>query len=115
MTFCVGINEEGFFRGYVQTHFEKFYSSKQAILIQSILFGVWHFVWDLHPFAPIHMTFYVGSTFLIGLVFGYFYSKTKNLVPLVFAHGLFNSIPQGVVENRLALEAWRWFRCQIKS
>jgi len=107
MTLCVGISEEGLFRGYMQTHLEKSYSSKQAILIQAILFGVWHFVWDLYPFNPVHMIFYVGGTFLVGLLFGYFYSKTRNLAPLVFAHGLFDSIPAGIVENQSALDAFQ--------
>lgn len=100
MTLCVGISEEGLFRGYIQTHLEKLYTSNRAILIQAILFGVWHFVWDLYPFNFTHMIFYVGYTFLVGLLFGYFYSKTRNLVPLVFAHGLVNSVPQGIVESQ---------------
>lgn len=100
MTLCVGISEEGLFRGYIQTHLEKFYTSNRAILIQAVLFGVWHFVWDLYPFNFTHMIFYVGYTFLVGLLFGYFYSKTRNLVPLVFAHGLVNSVPQGIVESQ---------------
>lgn len=102
MTLCVGISEEGLFRGYIQTQLQKFYTSKQAILFQAILFGVWHFVWDLYPFDLVHMIFYVGSTFLVGLLFGYFYSKTGNLAPLVFAHGLFDSVPAGIVENQSA-------------
>ena len=106
MTLCVGISEEGLFRGYMQTHLEKFYTSKQSIFIQAILFGVWHFVWGLNPFDPVYMFSYVGFTFLIGLLFGYFYSKTRNLTPLVFAHGLFNSVPQGIVENQLAFAAF---------
>ena len=107
MTLCVGISEEGLFRGYMQTHLERFYSSKQAILIQAILFGVWHFVWGLNPFDPVYMLSYVGITFLIGLLFGYFYSKTRNLAPLVFAHGLFDSVPAGIVENQSALDAFQ--------
>jgi membrane protease YdiL (CAAX protease family) len=107
MTLCVGVSEEGLFRGYMQTHLEKFYTSKQAILIQAILFGVWHFVWDLYPFNLVHMIFYVGGTFLVGLLFGYFYSKTRNLAPLVFAHGLFDSVPQAIVENQSALDAFQ--------
>lgn len=104
MTLSVGVSEEGLFRGYIQTHLEKFYTSKQAILIQAILFGVWHFVWGLNPFNPVYMFSYLGSTFLIGLLFGYLYSKTRNLAPLVFAHGLFDSVPQGIVENQSALD-----------
>ena len=107
MTLCVGVSEEGLFRGYMQTHLEKFYTSKQAILIQAILFGVWHFVWGLNPFDPVYMLSYVGFTFLTGLLFGYFYSKTRNLTPLVFAHGLFNSVPAGIVENQSAFNAFQ--------
>lgn len=107
MTLCVGISEEGLFRGYMQTHLEKFYTSNQAILIQAILFGIWHFVWGLNPFDPVYMLSYVGFTFLVGLLFGYFYSKTRNLAPLVFAHGLFDSVPAGIVENQSALDAFQ--------
>ena len=107
MTLCVGISEEGLFRGYMQTHLEKFCTSKQAILIQAILFGVWHFVWGLNPFDPVYMLSYVGFTFLVGLLFGYFYSKTRNLAPLVFAHGLFNSVPAGIVENQSTFDAFQ--------
>lgn len=105
MTLCVGISEEGLFRGYMQTHLEKFYTVRRAIIIQAILFGVWHFVWNLSPFDLFGMLQYVGITFLIGLLFGYFYSKTRNLAPLVFAHGLFDSVPQGIVENKSAFNA----------
>lgn len=104
-TLCVGISEEGFFRGYMQTHLEKFYTSKKAIFVQAILFGVWHFVWNLSPFDPLGMAMYVADTFFYGLLYGYFYSKARNLVPLVFAHGLSNSVTQGIITNEAALDA----------
>jgi membrane protease YdiL (CAAX protease family) len=115
MTFCVGISEEGLFRGYMQTHLEKFYTSKQAILIQAILFGIWHFVWGLNPFDPVYMLSYVGFTFLVGLLFGYFYSKTRNLAPLVFAHGLFDSVPAGIVENQSAFDVFQTFSLSFQG
>jgi membrane protease YdiL (CAAX protease family) len=42
---CVGISEEGLFRGYTQTHLEQFYSKRKANLLQALLFGLWHIVW----------------------------------------------------------------------
>lgn len=102
MTFCVGIGEEGLFRGYIQTRLQKSFSTKQAIIFQAVLFGVWHFVWNLYPFSPIGMAQYVATTFLIGLVFGYFYSKTGNLVPLIFAHGLWDSVTLSIVQSEAA-------------
>jgi membrane protease YdiL (CAAX protease family) len=105
MTLCVGISEEGLFRGYMQTHLEKLFTSRKAIVIQALLFGVWHFVWNLSPFDLFAMAQYVGYTFFAGLLFGYFYSKTKNLIPVVFAHGLLDSLPQGIAENKSAFDA----------
>jgi len=99
MTLCVGISEEGLFRGYMQTHFQKLYSPATAILIQAVFFGVWHFVWNLNPFDPFGMAMYVATTFFIGLIFGYFYSKARNLVPLILTHGLWNSVLSGVSES----------------
>jgi len=102
MTLCVGISEEGLFRGYMQTHLEKLYTPGTAILIQAILFGVWHFIWNLSPFDPFAMAQYVATTFFIGLLFGYFYNKTRSLTPLIFAHGLWNSVTQGIIEDSTA-------------
>jgi membrane protease YdiL (CAAX protease family) len=102
-TLLVGISEEGLFRGYVQTHLEKFYACK-AVFIQAILFGFWHFVWNLSPFNPFGMAQYIATTFFIGLLFGYFYNKAKNLVSLVLTHGLWNSFQMGIVENKTALD-----------
>jgi len=97
MTFCVGISEEGLFRGYIQTHLERAYTTGQAILLQAIMFGFWHFVWDLSPFNLFGMIQYIATTFLFGLLFGYFYSKIRNLTPLALAHGLWNSVPSLLV------------------
>jgi membrane protease YdiL (CAAX protease family) len=105
MTLCVGISEEGLFRGYMQTHLEKIYTPRNAIFTQALLFGAWHFVWNLSPFSPFAMAQYVATTFFLGLFFGYFYNKTRNLMPLVFAHGLWNSVAQGIMENQSAFEA----------
>ncbi len=102
MTFCVGVSEEGLFRGYMQTHLQRFFSSKQSILIQAVLFGVWHFVWNLSPFNPLGMAQYMATTFFIGLVFGYFYFKTKNLAPLIFAHGLWDSVTPSIMQSGAA-------------
>jgi membrane protease YdiL (CAAX protease family) len=102
MTLCVGISEEGFFRGYVQTHLERIGTLKQAILAQAMLFGAWHFVWHLSPLDFVGMGQHVAETFFIGLLFGYFYSKSKNLVPLILAHGLLDSVPYGLITNHSA-------------
>jgi len=90
-TLCVGISEEGLFRGYMQTHLEKVSTVGKAVLIQAVLFGIWHFVWNLYPLNVWGMTEYVLSSLFWGLVVGYFYSKARSLVPVVLIHGLWNS------------------------
>jgi len=105
MTLCVGISEEGLFRGYIQNHLEKLFTARNAILVQAILFGAWHFVWDLSPFNPFDMAQRVLFTFLYGLVIGYFYSKTRSLTPLVLAHGLWDSVALGIAESQPAFDA----------
>jgi len=104
-TLCVGISEEGFFRGYMQTHLEKRYAFRKAILIQALAFGVWHFVWNVSPFNPLDMAVYIITTCFWGLLVGYFYGKSRNLVPLFLTHGLWNSVIAGILTNETALDA----------
>jgi membrane protease YdiL (CAAX protease family) len=99
MTLCVGISEEGLFRGYMQTHLQRHFSVVKAFLLQAFLFGVWHFVWHIFPLNLADMILRIASTFFIGAMFGYFYSKTQNLAPLILAHGLWNSILDGLTSN----------------
>jgi len=104
-TLCVGISEEGLFRGYMQTHIERLFSFRKAILIQAVLFGVWHFVWNLCPLNVWGMAEYVLSSLFWGLVVGYFYGKARSLVPIVLIHGLWNSVIQGIIINETAIKA----------
>ena len=104
-TLCVGISEEGFFRGYVQTHLEKILTFRRALLGQALLFGVWHFVWSLSPFDPLSMVIYIATSCMWGLAVGYFYGKFRSLVPVVFTHGLWNSVISGMMTNEAAYSA----------
>ncbi len=109
MTFCVGISEEGLFRGYMQTHLNQVYSGRKANFIQAALFGLWHFVWHVRPLDVPGMLSHILYTFLIGLVFGYFYNKSHNLIPLILAHGLIDSATQGLILNEGALRLLQTF------
>jgi membrane protease YdiL (CAAX protease family) len=106
MIFCVAVSEEAFFRGYTQTRFEEHHGFRWAIAVQAALFGLWHFVWNLSPFDPSGMAQYMASTFLFGLLFGYLYYKTKSLIPVVLAHGLWDSIPPWIIGNGQAIDSF---------
>ncbi|RLI22269.1 hypothetical protein DRO54_01515 [Candidatus Bathyarchaeota archaeon] len=109
MTFCVGISEEGLFRGLMQTLLQKFYGVRFSILVQSALFGFWHFVWHLYPLDLVGMLVHVLSTFVIGALFGFFYSIAENLVPLILVHGLIDSFSYGYIFNSIELSATELF------
>lgn len=97
MTLCVGLSEESLFRGFMQTHLTAIFSEKKALLIQAMLFGIWHIVWHISPINLIGMISHVVITFFFGLVFGVFYKLSKNLTPLILAHGLVDAIPYGII------------------
>jgi membrane protease YdiL (CAAX protease family) len=100
MTFCVGISEESLFRGFMQTRFNTVQGWKRAVLAQAVLFGLWHLAWHLSPLDLGGMALHIFSTFLIGLIFGYFYHISKTLTPLILAHGLVDSVPYGLVTSQ---------------
>lgn len=100
MTFCVGISEESLFRGFMQTRLGIVYSWKDAMFIQAVLFGVWHFVWHLSPLDFGGMTVHILYAFIVGLIFGYFYHISKTLTPLILTHGLIDSVPYGLITSQ---------------
>lgn len=99
MVFCVGISEEGLFRGFMQTRLARIHTKRKALVIQALLFGFWHFIWHVTPFDPIGMSIHVSGSFIFGLVFGQFYTVSGNIIPLVLAHGLVDTIGYGAVLN----------------
>ncbi len=73
--FTAGFFEEIFWRGYGISKLEETMSTKRALILQAIAFGVWH-GFSLHTVA----------TALIGLLFGYVYVKRRRLLLLSTAH-----------------------------
>jgi membrane protease YdiL (CAAX protease family) len=87
----VGVFEELFFRGYIQTQVEKILSNMISrefwifwlpILASAFLFGVAHVVVNLDP-----ITF---TVFFPGLLFGWLRAKTGSLVAPILSHGSAN-------------------------
>jgi len=70
-----GIFEEAIWRWYGIENLEEYYSVRKAIIIQAVAFGFWHGI-SLHTVA----------TFLIGLLYGFFYSSKRRLTEICMAH-----------------------------
>lgn len=93
--------EEGLFRGTMLRHFLVRYGPWGALLLQAILFSVWHLSWPLRQlldgqvalgqvaFQALGLTL---STLVSGVVYGYFYYRTNNLWGPFVAHVINNSI-----------------------
>jgi membrane protease YdiL (CAAX protease family) len=74
------ILEEILFRGIILEGFLNRYKPGKAILWSALLFGMFH----LNPWQFI-------PAFMIGLLLGYIYLRTRSLLPVIFIHILNNS------------------------
>ena len=74
------ILEEVLFRGIILDGFLNRYKPGKAIFWSAMLFGLFHMnPWQFIP------------AFLIGLLLGYIYLKTRSLIPVIFIHIINNS------------------------
>lgn len=73
--------EEFLFRGVIQKTFSKNMSIKAAIIIQGVLFGIYHG----NLIQGLYATF-------LGILFGYITYKSKSIYPAVIMHMVNNSI-----------------------
>lgn len=82
MAFFPALFEELFFRGALQTLFEKWWKSPfMAILVTSIIFSIIHF--SIYHFI---------TRVILGFVLGYMFYKTKNIWVNTIAHFLNNAL-----------------------
>jgi membrane protease YdiL (CAAX protease family) len=83
-----GISEELYFRGLL---FQKLHTLKPAMLIfiSSLAFSLWHI---LSPAYLLH-------TFLMGILFGIVYHKTKRLLPVIVGHTMANMCAGVIISN----------------
>ena len=82
ITLCVlaPFLEEMLFRGIILRGFLTHYSSKKAIILSALLFGLFHLNFYQIPFA-----------FVVGCYLGWLFYNSKSLWPCIFAHAGFNA------------------------
>jgi membrane protease YdiL (CAAX protease family) len=93
-----GIWEEVAFRGIVLVLLLKRYSKKDSIIINSIMFGLFHLINLVNMrFSPnpdvvaINVIFQVVYTTAAGFMFAYLYVKTESLIPSILSHYLLDA------------------------
>jgi membrane protease YdiL (CAAX protease family) len=100
MLLTAGFTEEFFFRGILQSNLaRKFNRQWPAILISSVLFGVYHLPYAfLKPTWSTHGIFWAAfqegviMTGIMGAILGFIYARTKHLVAPIICHALFDAV-----------------------
>lgn len=94
-----GFGEEFIFRGALQTRLRALISPSWAIVIQALLFGIWHFAANTAHFesmgindTPTVIAFSVLRHATVGLVLGIIFQRTRNLLACSVIHVVINSL-----------------------
>jgi membrane protease YdiL (CAAX protease family) len=82
--------QEFFFRGWLQPRFEKSLGAWPGLVVTSVGFAVWHLCppFEQAQIVPIMSVFGMALTTAMGLVFGYIFRRTGNIVAPWLAHVL---------------------------
>lgn len=98
--YLVGLPEEVFYRGYLQTRLADWLGSRAGYLLSALIFGLAHVVGRVQQ----HGIDYLGPAMVVGagalagaLVFGYALLRTRSLYPSIVAHIATNMFASGIV------------------
>ena len=89
-----GIWEEIAFRGVILSLLLKKYSKRNAILIDGILFGCYHFFNLVGGYDILFIITQVTFAMLCGISWAYLYVKAESLLPCIFTHYFLNVFAQ---------------------
>ena len=81
----IPIFEEIIYRGLILTSFLSIYSVNRSILFSAILFSLLHFISAFNPYI-------LFSTFCGGLLLGWLFTRTNNLLVPIITHICYNAI-----------------------
>lgn len=87
--FHPGFVEELCFRGFLETRLERLFTVKQALVIQAVIFGLYHLpqtVSGTPGWLVIGGMVYPVFAFIFGIVMGIIYIKTRNLLVGIGIH-----------------------------
>jgi membrane protease YdiL (CAAX protease family) len=91
-----GFFEEFLFRGALQTRLRGLVGPSSALILQALVFGVWHLGLGFTETGHVGLVPALASTVahqaIIGLAFGILFERTRNLLAPSVAHVLINSM-----------------------
>jgi membrane protease YdiL (CAAX protease family) len=82
--------QELFFRGWLQTQWERGLGRGTGLVVTTLVFTLWHYCWALagQTAVPLYTFQGVVATFASGLVYGYCFQRTESIVAPWLAHAL---------------------------
>lgn len=96
-SFQNGFFEEFLFRGALQTRLRRLVSAPWALVLQALVFGLWHLRANIEGFGGelwAGLAACIVSQGLYGLAFGYLFQRTRNLIAPSVAHVAVNVMGQ---------------------
>lgn len=97
----IGPTEELVYRGIIQKSLYSKFSTRQAIVLTSLIFALVHFPAYLTGTAA-NATITVSTVFVLSLVLGKIYAHTENIVIPSLSHGLYNAALFGLLYIEVA-------------
>jgi len=82
----LSFSQEIFFRGYLQKNLEKIFGNFLGLIFASSLFAFWHITIRFYPGWTTY--FSLLKLFLIGLLWGLSFQKTRSLIAPCLSHFL---------------------------
>jgi len=95
---CVACFEELLFRGFIWSRLEYLFGKSVGFLITGLLFGLWHVpfqvIWNNYSLFEIFVRGNSDTINVLGglfghLLFGYFYTRHKNVILPIVIHSMF--------------------------
>lgn len=82
--------QEFFFRGWLQSLWERGLGKGMGLAATTLAFTLWHYCWPLagQTVVPLYTVQGMLATFASGLVYGYCFRRTGNIVAPWLAHAL---------------------------
>ncbi|MBD5465188.1 MAG: CPBP family intramembrane metalloprotease [Lachnospiraceae bacterium] len=99
----VGIMEELIFRGFLCRFIEEKSHENRAIMISSLIFGVFHLV-NIGSYPYLYVLLQVLYAFAIGIVFATVFYKTKSILNCIIVHSIVDILGSFEAEPIFAVE-----------
>jgi len=94
--FLIGPYEELIYRNLVQKHLYRVFSKRNAILVASGIFALFHYQ-AYATGSTISLVVALATVFALSLVLGWLYARTENVVVPALVHGVYNALVFGAL------------------